>query len=96
MMKCLGGGGPCDGLAAHPGGVVVLLVASCYGTEISPGWVGLSRLEYRLFQYYRLSLSTVCTLNSEIWSKDENHTWKYTSTGRPTQSTAHRKAVFIL
>ena len=29
MMKCLGGGGPCDGLAAHPGGVVVLLVASC-------------------------------------------------------------------
>ena len=27
----------CDGLASHPGGVAILLVASCYKTGISSG-----------------------------------------------------------
>ena len=31
-IKYLGGGGgfPCNGLASHPGGVEIILVASCY------------------------------------------------------------------
>ena len=29
-----GGGGNCDVLASHPGGVVILLVASCYGNQV--------------------------------------------------------------
>ena len=28
-----GGNCPCDGLASHPGGVELLLVASCYGNQ---------------------------------------------------------------
>ena len=33
LTKCWGV--TCDGLASHPGGVAILLVASCYKTEIS-------------------------------------------------------------
>ena len=28
-----GGGLPCDGVAAHPGGVAIFLVASCYRNQ---------------------------------------------------------------
>ena len=30
----------CNGLASHPGGVAILLVALCYGNWISSGCVG--------------------------------------------------------
>ena len=37
LTKCWGGGGggggTCDVLASHPGGVAILLVASCYGNR---------------------------------------------------------------
>ena len=35
LTKCWGGGGgvTCDGLASHPGGVAIFLVASCYGNR---------------------------------------------------------------
>ena len=34
LTKCWGGGGVlCDGMASHPGGVAILLVASCYGNR---------------------------------------------------------------
>ena len=36
LMKCWGAGVTCDGLAFHPGGVAILLFASCYGNMDKP------------------------------------------------------------
>ena len=42
------GGKPCDGLARHPGGVEIFLVASCYENQDKLRPDGLNVLEFKL------------------------------------------------